>query len=516
MTRGPAPLPEGCWPPYATAQTSPPKWQPAPMHCAPDQRTLRRSRRLEDWTEPLLHLSSPRSDRSSVAPPPPRPTTEPAFQRAAGRDRFIDLIRLLGIAVVVLEHWLMPILAYDGNHLTVENALAAPDAWPITWISQVMPLIFFAGGAANAMSWRAHQQRGATAPDWYARRTQRLTWPLLPLAALWIPLPHLLVALGVPEQPVGVGAHVVGQLVWFLGAYLLTTLFTPVMARLPRHVAPLVLVALAAGAATVDTARFLWFGPIGYLNVLLVWLAIHQLGVLYERGALASLTRRRLGGIAAAALIGLVVLVRVAPYPASMIGLPDASTSNMSPPTVCLLLLGLAQISIALLLRPLAQRATRTAAVKELMDWATPRTMTVYLWHMPALVTVALVAVVGLRLSTPDIGATWWMTAPAWLGTLGALLALWLKVFARYEQPPPSTRTVGISTRRLSCAVALVGAGLVDLMCLGFQPQPGAALLFAGPIPAAVALLIGLQLLQRRGPREPSANAFSKTPPVSL
>ena len=54
-----------------------------------------------------------------------------------------------------------------------------------------MPLVFFAGGAANAISFG----RGAgAAPAWLAVRLRRLAWPVLPLAAVWIPLPHLLLA----------------------------------------------------------------------------------------------------------------------------------------------------------------------------------------------------------------------------------------------------------------------------------------------------------------------------------
>lgn len=125
------------------------------------------------------------------------------------RDPFIDLIRVLAIGVVVLEHWLFPVLAFDpaSGQLAAGNALASPGAWLTTWLGQVMPLVFFAGGAANAISWSGCARAGAgTRRGWYADRVRRLAWPVLALAAVWLPLPHVLVALGVPAQPVELAA----------------------------------------------------------------------------------------------------------------------------------------------------------------------------------------------------------------------------------------------------------------------------------------------------------------------
>ncbi|MFC7721430.1 acyltransferase family protein [Nonomuraea recticatena] len=145
------------------------------------------------------------------------------------RDTFIDVLRIAGMALVVLQHWTIPVLAYDGVRLTTGNALSTPGVWVITWISQVMPLVFFAGGAANAISFRrAH----GTAPAWLAVRLRRLAWPVLPLAAVWIPFPQVLATLGVPEQPLEVGSRLTGQLLWFLAVYVIAVTATPLMLRL--------------------------------------------------------------------------------------------------------------------------------------------------------------------------------------------------------------------------------------------------------------------------------------------
>src|SRR5690625_6305456 len=99
------------------------------------------------------------------------------------RDRFIDLLRLGAMALVVLQHWLMPVLTLEGDVLHTDNAFAADWVWPVTWLSQVMPLVFFAGGAAAGMSLR---RRGATGSAWSARRLARLASPVLVLATVWL------------------------------------------------------------------------------------------------------------------------------------------------------------------------------------------------------------------------------------------------------------------------------------------------------------------------------------------
>ncbi|GAA0983438.1 acyltransferase [Acrocarpospora macrocephala] len=380
------------------------------------------------------------------------------------RDRFIDMLRVFGIVLVVVQHWSMPVLLYADGRLTTGNALAAIPL--VTWLSQVMPLVFFAGGAANAISWR----KGGD--GWVARRVGRLGWPVLPLAAVWLPLPYLLGWLGVPEQPVEVAARIVGQLLWFLAVYLVAVVATPYLIRMRAAV---VLPVLAGGAVAMDVIRFAGFEPAGYLNVVFVWLAVHQIGFLYAEGRLAWLSGRRAAGLAVAGFGMVAALVAAGPYPMSMIGMPGA-ISNMAPPSACLLALFAGQLGLAMLLRPALNRVAARPGPGALLEWLAPRMMTIYLWHMPALVAVAGVAVVGFGLDTPAIGsAEWWALTPCWLFCLGVLLAALVRVLGRFEQPPA---WVGGSA-------VLVGGGLTALMITGFQPGPI-------PILASGVLLLGL------------------------
>ncbi len=84
----------------------------------------------------------------------------------------------------------------------------------------------------------------------------RLGWPVLPLIAVWLPLPYLLGALGIPAQPLEVASRLVGQLLWFLAVYLLAVVTTPLLARVPARV---LLPFCVAGALAVDVLRFSGF-----------------------------------------------------------------------------------------------------------------------------------------------------------------------------------------------------------------------------------------------------------------
>jgi hypothetical protein len=397
-----------------------------------------------------------------------------APRRATARDPFIDLLRVLGMALIVLQHWSIPVLSYDGGRLSTGNALSTPGVWVVTWLSQVMPLVFFAGGAANMIG---RARSGESDQAWLAKRLRRLAWPLLPLAAVWLPLPHVLLTLGVPAQPLEVGARLTGQLLWFLAVYLIAVTLTPYALRLHDRYGLLVPAALAAGAVLTDVARFsTGFDALGYANIVFVWLAVHQLGFFYVEGRLKMPALLAVGGFGVAAL-----LVGFGPYPGSMIGLPGAEVSNMAPPTLAILAVGVGQIGLATLLRPWLVRLPLT----RLMAWTSPRIMTVYLWHMPALFAVTGVVVVLLGIDTPAPGSVFWLAGwPVWFGLL--CLVMWglVRVFARFETPPALPYgTAGL--RGTLGAAALVGGGLLTLTVAGFAP---------GGIPfmAVLALLGGL------------------------
>lgn len=402
------------------------------------------------------------------------------------RDSFLDVVRAFAILAVVAEHWLIPVLGMREGELYTGNALATPGWWPLTWLSQVMPLVFFAGGAANVHSLR----RAKDTRTWLATRVRRLLVPVLPLVAVWVPLPMLLRAAGVAEQPLEVIGTIPAQLLWFLGVYLLVILVTPMLLTAHRRFGLLVPAVFAVAAVLVDLARFSGHPMVGYVNAGFVWLAVHQLGFHYVDGMLAELRGRMALAMSATGFGATALLVAAGSYPASMVGLPGEPMSNMGPPTAVLLTLAVGQLGLLLSLRNRLDRLARLRPVDGVLTWLGARFMTVYLWHMPALVLVGTVTVVGFGYTTPDPGSAEWFAAiPGWLAMVSAVAYGALRLFARFEVVGGRCEP----TRWLPLGAPAAAAGVLGLCAVGFTaPANGGPL--DGPLPWIALLLLGFRL----------------------
>lgn len=185
---------------------------------------------------------------------------------------------------------------------------------------------------------------------WLRSRIARLLVPVVPLAAVWLLLPHVLIGAGLPEQPVLMAGKIVGQLLWFLAVYVLVVALTPVMFKLYRRYGWRVIGVLGACALLVDVLRFEFSPAIGFLNALFVWLAAHQFGFHYADGGLRMRNAWVSSGLAAVGFGLTAAAVFFGPYPASMIGMPGAPVSNMSPPTALMMSLTIGQLGLWLTL----------------------------------------------------------------------------------------------------------------------------------------------------------------------
>jgi peptidoglycan/LPS O-acetylase OafA/YrhL len=425
----------------------------------------------------------------------------------AGRDRYADFLRVTSIATVVLGHWTITAVRRSSDGLAAGNVLSAtPWLWLATWVFQVMPVFFLVGGFANMVSWQAMDRRGGGYVDYLSGRMARLLRPVLVFVIVWLALPLVLGRFGLPTEQVELVGKVMGQPLWFLGVYLMVVALAPVMVRLHRRFRLWVPATLAAVAAAVDTLRFAaGLQQVGYLNLLVVWALVQQVGFFYADGTLARLSRRALAGLAAAGLGGLVVLTGTGLYPPSMVGLPGEE-SNMTPPTVCIIALTVWQVALVMLARGrvsawLARRGpwTLVIAVGSLA-------MTLYLWHITAMVALyGLVLAVGGPLPVPGTGA-WWATRPVWLALLAVVLTPMALVLSRFERPgragrnaTSAARAVETPTGRLAVVLGLVLAtlGLLGFTVTGFSPLfgPGALLLLpVDPVQNLVHLVAGIYL----------------------
>lgn len=397
-----------------------------------------------------------------------------AAQTPSSRNRYVDFLRAVSIAAVVFGHWLAaaPYVAADGKLTPTHMLAVSPWTQVLTWGIQVMPVFFIVGGYANGISWRAALAARRTFAEWLDGRLRRLIGPVLVLVGAWTLLAALARALGWPEALARVGSQMALIPIWFLAVYVLVALLVPVTHAAWERFGMMSFVAPAAAAVVVDVAFFAADQRlVGWVNYLFVWSAVHQLGYAWRDGrfdrpsvALAW---------AAAGLAALVLLIGPGPYPLSMVGVPGDAISNTTPPKVTLIALACLQGGLLLALQ---------APLRRWLDRSTPWTatvlvngliMTVYLWHMTAMVLfLGLVHALG----DPGLGiqpgtAAWWLTRPIWLGLLALALLPFALVFSRFERPKTSSAPPPPAWRLVAGAL-LVCAGLAQLALAGIAaPQ---------------------------------------------
>jgi peptidoglycan/LPS O-acetylase OafA/YrhL len=379
---------------------------------------------------------------------------EAAAQTPPSRNRYVDLLRAVSIFLVIGGHWTAaaPHLDAQGELVATHVLAVAPWTHWLTWGVQVMPIFFLVGGYSNGISWRAACGRETTYAAWLEGRLARLVGPVLPLLAAWAAIGVAARLGGVGERMLGVGSQMALIPLWFLAVYVVVVLLTPVSHALWERlglasVALLVALAVAVDAATLSGAVAPGFG---WINYLFVWSAVHQLGYAWRDGKLTGAARTL--GMAAVGLVALLLLVELGPYPVSMVGVPGEGLSNTTPPKVPLLALAFLQTGLLLALEPAGRRWLQRAAPWTATVLINGMIMTIFLWHMTAMVLAIglLVVLGGFGLGLEPNTDVWWAARPAWLAGLVLVLVVLATAAARFENPrrrsgdpPPAWRLVG-------------------------------------------------------------------------
>ena len=307
----------------------------------------------------------------------------------AGRDRTVDALRALAIAGVILGHWLVTALVVThsraGAGLHDTSPLAShPALAPVSWIFQTLAVFFLVGGYSAARSYKGQYL------TWLRARLVRLGRPVLVLAAVWIPVTMAMILAGVRSSTIHTIVWLVLSPLWFLGVFAGLTALTPLAVALVRRFGAAAALAPAAVVAGVDAARFGLGGPawLGWVNVGAGWLVPYLLGIAWARGAFRGwkVPAAMLAGGAGAT----AALIAWAGYPASMVGVNGARISNLNPPTLAAVTFGVAQVGLALLLRPVLARIMRRPLAWAPVALANLSAMTLFLWHQSAFLAVTM------------------------------------------------------------------------------------------------------------------------------
>ncbi len=397
-----------------------------------------------------------------------------ADETPADRNRVVDALRAGSILVVVFGHWLMAAITVENGSL-VPNHLLVLAEWthPLTWVLQVMPIFFFVGGYANALSWRSARRRGDTYGSWLRSRLRRLAIPVIPVLLFWTAFGWLALNLGLAWETLQLASQVALVPTWFLAAYVVIVTIAPLLLALWDRIG---IWSIVAGFALAGLCDLLSIGagviPVGFLNYVFVWGTVHQLGYAWLDGKLDGMSKRI--GLMLTGFFATLALVWAGPYPVAMVGLDTAEVTNSYPPRVTLAFLGLFQVGLVLIIEgPLRSWLNRRRAWQFVVG-VNLQIMTLYLWHLTAMVLVIGISLQlgGFGLGMEPLSAAWWLTRPIWFAVLGVATVGLIAIFGRFERPAPDPRPAPPAWRPV-LAVLSICAGLGLLAAIGIADDDG-------------------------------------------
>lgn len=355
----------------------------------------------------------------------------------SSRDRCVDALRALAVVVVVAWHWVFSVTHWTADgRLTMPNPVGdVPGLWLATWLLQVMPLFFVVGGYANLAAWDAATRRGDGAGAFLRSRLRRLGRPVAVFLACWAAVELVMYTLLPGYRGVWEYGRVVFVPLWFLGVYAAVVALVPLTARLHARYRELVPVALGGAVVVADAGRLAGgVDELGLVSSGLVWVFAHQLGYWWRDGSLVAGGRRRALTLALGGLAALVGLTSLGPYPRSMVAVRGEGASNLLPTTACVAALAVFQLGVVLLVRPALARWLARRRPWSVVVAVNGVAMTVFTWHMTALLAAVLVVQgSGFELGSQPT-ASWWTSRPVWLLLPGVFLAGLVALFSRVER----------------------------------------------------------------------------------
>ena len=415
------------------------------------------------------------------------------------RHRGVDFLRAASIFVVVIGHWVMaaPWVDEGGPHIAHMLGQQQWTQW-LTWVLQVMPVFFFVGGFANGISWDAAVRDRKPYREWLAGRIGRLLRPALALVLFWAVAGWLAVRVGVPAGMVGIASQVALVPTWFLAVYLLAVLLVP-LARPAFKQFGMASFWIPAGLAVLVDAAYFQLGMhgFGWINYLLVWGAVHQLGFGWLDNRCARDGRAALWSLGG--LLVLVALTEFGPWPRSLVGVPGAEVSNTTPPHLPLLALAAFQFGTVRLMEGFLRRR-----LQNLRAWAgtvliNGMIMSVFLWHSTVMM---LLFGVGLLLDGAGLKAypgsgSWWLLKIIWIALFLVALLPVVGFVSRWEQ---GLRDGSVPGALRQVAGSLILGGGLGILAYGgvVHPETGALAVVPLLLPFLGAWIAGLIFNRRR------------------
>ncbi|MEX2394635.1 MAG: acyltransferase [Actinomycetota bacterium] len=333
-------------------------------------------------------------------------------ERSDRRDLFIDTVRALSLIVVVVWHWVFSTIVWDASGPHAGNPIGTTRGlWMATWLLQVMPMFFFAGGYVHKLGWES----SGGGWSWVIRRLRALWAPALSLVVVGVAIYFAAGQIAPEADWIGTGIVLILSPLWFLIVYAMLVATAPIWFWMHNRYGELAPVLLVGLAVVVDVLRFRYhvFG-VEWINMLIVWAIPHQLGFYYDRFCKAP--KRFAQALALSGFFALFGLTNMGLYPRSMVGVPGEDFSNMGPPTLAIAALTILQVGVLMLMRERIMEWASKGWGERIVTFAARNSMRIFLWHAPGYAIVyAIWRVLDLPGESPVVDGMWWLWRPLWL-----------------------------------------------------------------------------------------------------
>src|SRR6201992_498852 len=207
------------------------------------------------------------------------------------RNLAVDSYRVSVVILIVLGHWFAGSVTYrDGSFGRQNPLLDQPWTQWLTWLFQAVPMFFLVAGYAAAVSWghrRANDEMSSQA--WLRHRLAPVLGPAAVSRVLVSACVVTFAAAGTSGSLLEYAGWAVAMHLWFLAVYLVVVSLTPIAIAAQRRWGLLVPALLGLGVVAVDAVSLAGHVPyLGWLNYLLCWGTLYQLGMAWQNGLLTG------------------------------------------------------------------------------------------------------------------------------------------------------------------------------------------------------------------------------------
>ena len=292
------------------------------------------------------------------------------------------------LIVIIFHALLWQVLLVEG-HIQVVPWAPGPVWWAISWICTIIPVFFVAAGYANAVVVDKWRGSGAGYGTFLTVRGSRLLGPMTLFVIVFATLGSAAAWLGWANQASPLSRQF-AQVLWFAVVYLLLLAAAPLTVWLHDRFGGWVMLPPLLALIAVDvTVRLTGNPELQWLNLAFVWPLAHQWGIAYHRGWFRGWRTPALFGLLGAGIALIAILVGWLHYPQAAVAWADVPVANLLPPTLAITLLGFCQTAVLALLEKLGVADRLTHRTARTVQLANAMLLSVYLWHIPAIVACA-------------------------------------------------------------------------------------------------------------------------------